>query len=220
MSETRKPRLRWFQYSLRSLLLLMLLVSLGMSWFAVRMQRARQQKAAVEEIRNLGGDVQYDYEVQQSGTPLPNAGPHGPVWLRDLLGEDFFASVVDVSLPCSSVTDAGMENLRGFTNLQTLTLGRKNVTGAGWEHLKGLTQLRTLDLPYGEVTDAGLEHLKGLTQLQELDLGATPVTDAGLVHLKGLTKLQLLDITHTHVTDGGVKTLQQALPKCKIETGH
>jgi hypothetical protein len=40
------------------------------------------------------------------------------------------------------------------------------------------------------------------------------------VHLKGLTKLQLLDITHTHVTDGGVKTLQQALPKCKIETGH
>ena len=43
---------------------------------------------------------------------------------------------------------------------------RTQVTDAGLEHLKGLTQLQGLSLSGTQVTDAGLEHLKGLTQLQ------------------------------------------------------
>jgi hypothetical protein len=46
MNETGERR--WFQYSLRSLLLPMLLASIGMSWVAVRLQRARWQKEAVQ----------------------------------------------------------------------------------------------------------------------------------------------------------------------------
>ena len=42
-------------------MLLVLLASLGMSWYAVRAKKAREQKAAVEEIRKLGGMVHYDY---------------------------------------------------------------------------------------------------------------------------------------------------------------
>ena len=45
------------------------------------------------------------------------------------------------------------------------------MTDAGLEHLKGLTNLQSLDLTFTKVTDAGLEHLKGLTKLQSLDLG-------------------------------------------------
>ena len=45
------------------------------------------------------------------------------------------------------------------------------MTDAGLEHLKGLTNLQWLDLGgISWVTDAGLEHLKGLTNLQSLDL--------------------------------------------------
>ena len=43
------------------------------------------------------------------------------------------------------------------------------MTDAGLEHLKGLTQLRELNLNDTQVTDAGLEHLKGLTQLQSVE---------------------------------------------------
>ncbi len=43
MIETPSPKLRWYQYRLRSLLLLMLAVSLVFSWLAVRWQRQRQQ---------------------------------------------------------------------------------------------------------------------------------------------------------------------------------
>ena len=108
MTLNPQPRRRWFQYSLRTLLLFMLLVSIGMSWVAVRIQRARRQREAVEAIQKLGGLVRYDYQVQQSGNPLPGAGPPGPAWLRNLLGEDIFARVVGVSFASSSVTDAGL----------------------------------------------------------------------------------------------------------------
>ena len=71
MTESSKPRRRWFQYSLRTLLLLMLLVSIGMSWVAVRMQRARRQREAVKGIERLGGGVMYDYQFDQSPSQPP-----------------------------------------------------------------------------------------------------------------------------------------------------
>jgi hypothetical protein len=40
------PKLRWYQYTLRSLLLLMLAVSIVFSWLAVRWQRQREQHIA------------------------------------------------------------------------------------------------------------------------------------------------------------------------------
>jgi Leucine-rich repeat (LRR) protein len=49
---------------------------------------------------------------------------------------------------------------------------------AGLEHLKGLTQLRELSLNGTQVTDAGLEHLKGLSELETLSLDDKRVTDA------------------------------------------
>jgi len=52
--ETR-PRRSWRQFSLRTLLLLMLVLSVCFALFAFRLQRARRQAAAVATIRKLGG---------------------------------------------------------------------------------------------------------------------------------------------------------------------
>jgi hypothetical protein len=134
--EAPARKLRWFQYSLRSLLLFTLLVSVGMSWVAVRMGKARRQKEAVEEIRKLGGVVLYVHELQTSGNPLPSKGPPGPAWLRSWLGDDFFTTVVDVEFPSSSVTDAGLTHLKGLTQLWTLDLDDTNVTDEGVKRLQ------------------------------------------------------------------------------------
>jgi hypothetical protein len=209
--ETSQPeaparKLRWFQYSLRSLLLVMLLASIGMSWVAVRMQRARRQKDAVEEITNLGGEVMYDYEVQ-ANRRFPLAQPPGPAWLRSLLGEDFFATVVH-AYPTASVTDANLEHLKTLTQLRLLVIEGGQITDAGLEHLKGLTGLRVLSISGTQVTDAGLVHLTGLTQLRTLCVNEPRVTDAGFVHLEGLTELQVLELPATQITDAGMEHIK------------
>jgi beta-lactamase regulating signal transducer with metallopeptidase domain/Leucine-rich repeat (LRR) protein len=128
--------------------------------------------------------------------------------------------VLDLTL--TKVTNAGLKELGGLTQLRAIALSDTRVTDAGLEHLKGLTELEQLLLAFNVVagtgvTDAGLEHLRGMAKLNVLNLFGTKVTDAGLGYIKGLNQLQRLDLRRTKVTDAGVKTLQQALPNCKIE---
>jgi hypothetical protein len=226
---------RRFQFSLRSLLVFVLLCAVVSSWFAVRMKQAREQREVLEIIVvRLGGTIVYDH-WEMVGPALPRAASS-----RKLLGADFFSDVFllyldgtqvtdaglehlkgltalqGLSLDGTQVTDAGLEHLKGLTALQGLYLDGTQVTDAGLEHLKGLTALQWLYLDGTQVTDAGLEHLKGLTALQELWLGDTQVTDAGLEHLQGLRSLEEVDLSNTKVTDEGVKKLQQTLPNCRI----
>ena len=82
---------------------------------------------------------------------------------------------------------------------------------AGLEHLKGLTNLQSLYLDGTKITDSGLVHLKGLPNLDNLWL-PKQITDSGLVHLKGMTNLQELRLVKHQITDAGVAELQDLLP--------
>ena len=75
-----------------------------------------------------------------------------------------------LNLVVTSVTDAGLANLKGLTNLSASTSSGTSVTDAGLAHLKGLTNLSKLVLADTRVTDAGLANLKGLTE----PVGARP----------------------------------------------
>ncbi len=44
------------------------------------------------------------------------------------------------------MTDAGLKELAGLKNLQSLSLGRTKVTDVGLKELAGLKSLQTLDL--------------------------------------------------------------------------
>jgi hypothetical protein len=223
-----------FQFSIRSLLVLTLAVAAPFSWLAVERKAAREQKDAVEEMRRLGWDVSYDWYNPFALKPQPPQ----PAWLRNLLGEDFFARVIycrngkitdagraDLEgfsklerlwLSGTGITDAVLEHLEGLTQLRYLRLSSTRVTGAGLANFKGLTKLRRLELRGTNITDAGLEHLKHLKQLQELWLDGTQDTDAGLRHLEGLKQLRELRLDTAHVTDEGMMMLSRALPNCEV----
>jgi internalin A len=227
---TEKSKRRWYQFSLRSLLVFVVLVSIAMSWLGVRLARARKQREAVEAIEKAGGNVEYE----------DFADSLVPQWARAVFGKDFFFDVIAVwvgepdfgddeaaylkrltnlthlSLSRTQVTDAGLEHLEGLTNLISLDLSDTQVTDAGLEHLKGLTSLTVLGLSQTQITDAGLEYLEGLTNLTQLALSQTQITDAGLEHLEGLINLTLLYLNRTQVTTQGVERLRQALPNCDI----
>ena len=207
---------RWrFQFSIRSLLVLVVVVAVPCSWTAIETKKAREQKEAVQHARKLAGRVRYDYMsefeygYQQFANPLSGSDLPGAAWLGDLLGPDFFATVVGLEFSdCWSLTDVDLEHLKGLTQLRTLNLHGTQVTDAGLERLKGLTQLQELYLDGTQVTDAGLERLKGLTQLQELYLDGTKVTGVGLEYLKGLAQLKTLGLYGAPVTDAGLQHLK------------
>ena len=125
MNETPKPKLRWYQYSLRTLFVVMVLCAIACSWFVVRMNRARKQEEAVKAIRDVGGDIHYTFQYNRSGKFMPKAEPWAPGWLRSAIGEDFFLRVKNVWIPDG--TDAKVERLgQHLRNLTTLGLKQAN----------------------------------------------------------------------------------------------
>jgi hypothetical protein len=223
------------RFSVRALIVLVLLIGAGLGWLV---RSAHVQRDAVAAIRRAGGSVSYDWEWN-NGKSVPGGKPWAPKWLVDLIGVDYFAHVTSVwlqpaaidgaivevghltqlerlQLVGGSVSDAGLAHLKGLTNLTILFLLDTQVSDAGLMHLKGLTRLSSLDLKDTHVTDAGLAHLKGLTKLSVLDLERTQISDAGLAHLNGLTKVRNIDLTGTQVTQRGVQELQTELPNAQI----
>ena len=209
--DSPKRKHRWYQFSLRALLIVTMVVAVGSGWLGRKIERKRIERDAIAGIEALGGSVWYDYQQGQFSEPS------GPGWLRGLLGDDFFGEVVKAHLVGNMIGDAGLANVKGLPRLETLELSGAYVNEAGVAKIKDLTELESLDLSTTNVTDVELANIKDLPRLRSLDLSSTNVTDPGLANLKGLNQLRVLKLKYTKVTDAGVKGLQQALPACRID---
>jgi hypothetical protein len=185
-----RPWRRFLRFSVRALIVLVLVIGAWLGWIV---RSARIQREAVAAIRRAGGAVEYDWQ-RTSGKSTARDTPRAPAWLTDLIGVDHFGDVTTVTL--RGATDAALAQVGRLTCLQTLELNSKQppLSDAGRAHLEGLTNLSVLDLSATRVSDAGLAHLKRLTSLSELDLDDTKVSDAGLVYLARLTSLSVLNL--------------------------
>ena len=155
-----KPRRRWFQFSLRTLLIVVTLAGCGFGWLGKNVWEARRQQADVAAIEKSGGHVIYDYQIDSQGKHAPNAVPPGPAWLHALLGDDCFRRVREVHILTGHASDADLGHLAGLKTLERLSVCGPKVTDAGLEHLRGLTQLKECDVTYTSVTDAGAAKLR------------------------------------------------------------
>jgi hypothetical protein len=101
-----------------------------------------------------------------------------------------------------------------------LDLTLTQVTDVGLKELAGLTDLQTLNLDVNRITDAGLKELAALTSLQTLDLNTTQVTNQGLKELARLKNLKTLNLGFTKVTDAGLKELAAQGPRIKSHPNY
>lgn len=235
-AEPSKRKRRWYQFRLRTLLIVMLVAAIPCAMLGRKIARKRQERAATATIAKWGGKVKYDYEGNQ------DAIPPGPEWLRWIFGNDFFSDVVGVYFPRQAtpddsglaaieeelpqlrdlglykarITDDGLKHLNRLTQLESLNLDETQLTDKGMSHIKGLTKLKNLWLCGTKITDEGLVNLKGLTELRGLHLDDTEITDAGLQHLRGLGHLVRLVLSGTKVTDEGIADFKKAVPLCKV----
>ncbi|MCY2990029.1 MAG: hypothetical protein NTY19_19470 [Planctomycetota bacterium] len=125
-----KPGRRWFQFSLRTLLVLMLAVGCGFGWLDSRIKTTRDERESIKTIHELGRCVSY---MSTSGDLVQTS----VAWVGKLLGEDLsYLDVVGVDLRDTQVTDAGLEHLRGLTQLIFLDLANTQVTDKGVAELQ------------------------------------------------------------------------------------
>lgn len=208
-----RPKRRWLQFSLGSLLLLITVLAVWLGW---QVNRVRREREAIALVERLGGEVYFDYQVEEN-VPLghfvtsPARKPPAPDWLRWLVGEDYFRRVASVELRDTKVTDEDLHVVAGLRRLWLLDLSNTSITNAGLAHLKGLRELRGLTLINTDVDSAGLAHLRNLDQLRALSLWKTKVDDAGLGHLRGLVRLRTLILDETRVTDAGLPQLKHLI---------
>jgi hypothetical protein len=217
-----KRKRRWFQFSLRTLMIFTVIVAVPCAWMGRKIDQKRHERNAVETIRKLGGAVYYNYEMETDFEPPEdrhfNAQPHGPGWLRRILGDDFFSDPTVAMVAGDDWSDDDLACFEALPTLKSVRLGPAlRVTDDGLAHLENLSQLESLSLSSRGITDAALVHVKPMTKLQILLLPMSPsVKDDGLVNLRGLKQLKNLNVHGTAITIEAVAELQKALPNCDI----
>ena len=205
-----RPRLkRLLRVSLR---MVFLLTTIFCFWLGFKVQQVKQQREAVAWVEKVGGAVRYDYEYSDFDRQFLYPAPDlpGPNWVSNVLGGDFFATVVDVELVDAEVDD--LSHLEAPYNLKSLFLERTRIGDV--ESLASLTSLRILMLREMQVKD--LSVLIGLANLKELWLESVPVDD--LSPLTKLTHLETL-VLDMPIAEEQFQQLKGSLPACEILAG-
>ena len=189
-------RRRWYlQFSVRSLLALMLLACALMGWWRWVVHSYEKQHAAREKIGRI--------------TTVIGTEPGRPAWLRPLFDSEVFQDVVKVSFDGSGrLSDDDLAPLANFSRLRRLSLDGTALTDKGLAHLANLTELDTLSLNDTWITSAGLVHVRDLKNLKHLELGHTKIDGSGLAHLSGLKHLEVLELNELPINDDHLLALE------------
>jgi hypothetical protein len=196
---------RFFRLSLRTLLLVLVLLGV---WLGVTFNRVREQRAAVARIQQLGGSVQYAHDLDAIRRKIKKPVLPGPAWLRRLLGPEIFQDVVWIRLSNTAVTDADLRLVGKLRSVAQLELSFTNVSDAGLYELRRCRRLKWLDLNETKVTSDGLRHLAAMPDLAGLMLSRTEVGDEGMACLSSHRQLAHLGLEETRVTSKGIEHLR------------
>ena len=209
-----------FRFRLRALLLLLTVVA---CWLGYMVHSARKQQETVSAIKDFGGSVMYDFEVDESGWSIPNAQPWAPEWLLDFVGQDFFHRVVCLVFRESDTPVALEDNhelvrrLAQMNHVRIVDVSGHNATDATMRLVGGFSSLEHFRA-YGAtaITDDGVANLAGLRHLEYVILGNSQFTnsshlsDASLQSLSSCPKLEVLLAQGHNFSDKGLEYLSNS----------
>lgn len=219
-----KPKRRWFQLSLRTLLLLVLLASTVPGWVGMEWAQRRREKLAIRWVEEMGGNVRFDSQQWRGNrvTKVAIRKEKSFIKLEYAISLNYLETKV-LGTPVSDLFP--WEDITIFANLQRfLSLlvnlyidnNRRVVDLSPLSDLRSLKELRIWNTPVSnlsplaalrsfeaiEILDApikDLSPLRGLTRLKELQVLIAPVSD--LSPLSELKDLEYLDLYDTNVSD-------------------
>jgi hypothetical protein len=226
-----EPIRRRFKISLRTLMILILVLGTGLGW---HVNKAREQLAAVAAVQRNGGWVHYDYEFV-NGKLTAGRQPWAPRWLRAVIGDAFFREISQVSLVYDDATGTRFDNqnlepcddllarLARQTRLKELLLQKTQATDLGLKQIGKMTSLEKLFIWDGaSVTDAGVAHLAKLKNLTHIHISRSNLSDRSLALLSNLPRMESLSLQQNHFSDRELmgrerlKRLAIGLGDCRI----
>jgi len=190
----RKMKSPPWQFRLRSMLALLVVISCLLAVPGLHFHRMRRQVAAQKTITDSGGLAYYGYQVHDGRLRADTPSPM-PAWLIDRVGQQNLRTVVYVSLRGRHITDK-----------QLLPLA-------------DLAWLKWVDLRDSSITDAGLRWLVENTNLERLSVENTSLCDAALRELGRMKSLRYVWLGGTKVTKTTLRLLREQLPGCQLDTG-
>jgi hypothetical protein len=176
--------------------------------------QARRQRMAVDVIERNGGLVRYDWQYV-NGQITSGRRPGGPIWLRRIVGDQYFQEVRNVVfLPCSDdeAPDLDLAPPGWDLHLQQ-NKGCKSVDELA-QYLTAFPSLRSLYIQRAGATDAALGVIGSLSSLEEAHIVCPGSTDIGIARLRGLKRLKRLTIEEAKLTNVGLSHLM-SLPRCE-----
>jgi Leucine-rich repeat (LRR) protein len=210
----------WWQFSLRTLFMLMTAISLLGGWYLRRLSAQTKELAAAQAIERLGGEV---IGADGRGAPHHDKSPSlfraQRVYFQDFVTDESVAllrhlpHVQRMNLKSSELTSNGLQHLAGLTEMIELDLSNcRGIDDAGLAHLSKCRKLQYLYLDNTRIADKGLPWIASNRQLRALDLSETKVTDQGIAALAGLPELESLSLNRTAITTRSLAVLR-TLPK-------
>ncbi len=166
--------------------------------------------ANADEVKNLAHLPPVRESFSIAGSPIGDPG------LAELARCPALQGITKLVLSETSITDAGLEHLPAFPNLEYLAIDNVNspkdrnlITGSGFKYVGQLKQLRVFKAAMSQVKPGSLAALRNL-KLTYLGFYGTPgVCDADMDALADMTTLTLLDVNLTGVTAAGLKKLDK-----------
>lgn len=199
--------MRRLQFSLRTMLLAVLVTVAVLGWLVWGICRERERTAAIDELQSNGVSVTSEWR--------------GPIWLYkplSAIGWLPFRHVVRLESYNPSYADACMqlERLTLFPEIEILAFRQPRSEGKWLSdddlcELRVLQNLRCLHLEGKQITDEGLRHLRGATRLQRLCLDRTSIRGEGLAHLTCDKELTELRLRNTLLDDRGMAESRASL---------
>ena len=182
----------------------------------------RKQKASVAKIREAGGFVYYDFQVDEAGKEDLNAVPLTPAWLLEWLGVDFFHAVREVNLvygrdPESGVrvevrrdSDELLKEVTSFPRIKWLLLAESQATNEAMVYVGKLRRLQGLFMwDASELTDDGVAHLRNLKCLEQIHISDSQITDISVDHLVQSPVMNDLSLQGNRFTNEAVRYAAQ-----------
>ncbi len=160
-----QPRRRGFRFSLRTLLILVTVLSVPLGWVGWKLREVRREQATIDWIEEMGGEASFHSQ-------------HGISWWKKTTNKWFGERVASVSLPNTQVSD--LSPLAELKSLKWLFLNSTQV--GDLSPLAELMNLKRLSLNYTQVGD--LSPLAGLKNLKTLILRNSQVSDEQVQELR------------------------------------